>query len=836
MKHADAQQKQQQQYQEPSRPQQQQHQQQQPKQDTQGLPAQQPELPSIVFSASPRSHGTTPKQTAAVGRDFSLPDLAMHRTESMPLASNHASSSKGRMHSPHARASTSQLPPATNRAPTPAGTVEQSAAGAAPRRASLTSLHTPTAAADGSNTHQSASALSPALGNWPEQHLTASRGPKQQGRSPASEQQHQNLSSSVDMGNRPQHMDLGGRSIGISSKRQEPPFSSGQAMLTASVAAALKSSLLVGAAPQDSMLTSAVFHDFTREVAARIIQHYWRAYAVRQHSRWQTEHSPRQVLQRETGVAEVLQIQIAKDVVQQAQHDDQGISVQQSADAAFERRQQQQAQPDDSCTSVQQSADAAAAGHRRKLDCKAEEPMHELLLRYRGPESSKFQANSATDTYAVPSGHHKHKQPLPAGHAVHEQPLPAGHAVHSSQRMVADDAVDGASSHLHGQSSPAGHAAEVSQQMTALHTADSASSDQHMTATPVMHHMASNVTLVPKGLASNDSCSADYVLRASSASLDRLKHRHAATRRPKPTATQAIGVAGHSSSGSSTVPTVRCPAALLARQSSTMSASNSAVGLQSSHDGINGYQPQLSATQTTHCLVSTAPQHRQKLQQHQQQPVVVPPPKPFEDARPALPAGHRPQQTGAAGLLLSVENSDAALLHLLNPPNRSSNSAGQQLFSTSAVQSHAALECASQDRQGAEENWGENCSPNISPEIGAHKPPSKHMATFNSAVPNVQSTSFAHKLTAGSTDRQAGASALASGLGVSQGTSVQQNVHQLSSEKLADIFAFLDGVEAQVGLHCSRMCHALKLLSALKITVTLAMQSTMLLSIKSCAP
>ena len=59
------------------------------------------------------------------------------------------------------------------------------------------------------------------------------------------------------------------------------PQTSGAAAVTSSIAAAVRESLLLSV-PADAMLSSALFDDFTREVAARIIQHYWREYVSTQ--------------------------------------------------------------------------------------------------------------------------------------------------------------------------------------------------------------------------------------------------------------------------------------------------------------------------------------------------------------------------------------------------------------------------------------------------------------------------------------------------------------------------------------------------------------------------
>ncbi len=65
------------------------------------------------------------------------------------------------------------------------------------------------------------------------------------------------------------------------ASRLHVPETSGAAAVTASIAAAVRESLLLSA-PADAMLSSALFGDFTREVAARIIQHYWREHVSRQ--------------------------------------------------------------------------------------------------------------------------------------------------------------------------------------------------------------------------------------------------------------------------------------------------------------------------------------------------------------------------------------------------------------------------------------------------------------------------------------------------------------------------------------------------------------------------
>jgi len=65
------------------------------------------------------------------------------------------------------------------------------------------------------------------------------------------------------------------------ASRLHVPEASGAAAVTSSIAAAVRESLLLSV-PADAMLSSALFEDFTREVAARIIQHYWREHVSRQ--------------------------------------------------------------------------------------------------------------------------------------------------------------------------------------------------------------------------------------------------------------------------------------------------------------------------------------------------------------------------------------------------------------------------------------------------------------------------------------------------------------------------------------------------------------------------
>lgn len=72
----------------------------------------------------------------------------------------------------------------------------------------------------------------------------------------------------------------GGEQPYLAAPQLRFPDTSGAAAVTASVAAAVRESLLLSA-PATGLLSSALFEDFTREVAARIIQHYWRQHVSR---------------------------------------------------------------------------------------------------------------------------------------------------------------------------------------------------------------------------------------------------------------------------------------------------------------------------------------------------------------------------------------------------------------------------------------------------------------------------------------------------------------------------------------------------------------------------
>ena len=243
----------------------QQQQQQQPleqQQQPQAIAYQQPDLPLIIPSASPRSslQLSTPKRATAAGPHSSLPAMPQSRTKPLPHAHAQSPSSTGLMLSPSLRATTpSQVHlPASDDAVRAGHLQRPSAAGYASSGSSCPSLEQQDNPADGSMDYPqhagsaTDSALQPELVTQP---LTACWDTEQErgkNKGSCSSEQHK----------------MSGRGTGApySSSQQHLPPAQGQGMLTASVAAALRSSLMGGAAPQDSVLTSAVFEDFTREV------------------------------------------------------------------------------------------------------------------------------------------------------------------------------------------------------------------------------------------------------------------------------------------------------------------------------------------------------------------------------------------------------------------------------------------------------------------------------------------------------------------------------------------------------------------------------------------
>ena len=281
--HPQQQQQQQQQQQSCALQQQQQSLEQQQQHHPQSIAYQQPDLPLIIPSASPCSSMqlSTPKRAIAAGPHSSLPAMPQPRTKPLPHAPAKSPSSTGLMLSPTLRATTPSHVhlPASDDAVRAGHLQRPSAAGHASARTSCPSPAPQDKAASRSvdyAQHASSatdSALQPELVMQPltacwdtepeqgkdkgycssKQHKMAGRG---RGTPDSSRGAHDSSRGAHDSS----------RGAPDSSSQQHLPPAQGRGMLTASVAAALRSSLMGGAAPQDSVLTSAVFEDFTREV------------------------------------------------------------------------------------------------------------------------------------------------------------------------------------------------------------------------------------------------------------------------------------------------------------------------------------------------------------------------------------------------------------------------------------------------------------------------------------------------------------------------------------------------------------------------------------------
>ena len=451
------------------------------------------------------------------------------------------------------------------------------------------------------------------------------------------------------------------------------------------------------------------------QVAARIIQHYWRDFISRQSLSQQTEPAEAtpeaQPQLSPSGAARLQQTEAFPDMPDSSR--------------------KQTRQPAKSCMHAalsMQGPPVTGKGQEQQIST-AEEPMSELLLRYRGSASTQHQARPSVTAAAATSAQIWHTQSTPVEHmtGASQQAETGGEASSSGRKKPLAPAVPDAA--------------------------------------------LTQVVAVEYGASSSLHCS-EEVVRGSSSSLDRLKQRQAGVRRPKapPTDTQAAQTAEQTtqSSHSHTMHTISSNNVLQSRQSSTTVQC-----------------VQLGKPQTARILAHT----------QQQQPVIVPPAQPFvaditgghisEAAATSHPNADRPHQQ------LSAEDSEAALLQLLNPAKQHHPKPG----SKHAMPSHQDSAIADSVHE-AEEAWGENCSPNISP-IKTHKPKPKHppaanpAAVLSSAAPGSASTQRGDALEAGQP-----------GLAEATGSCVQKQASQMSSEKLADIFAFLDGVEAQVRSEC----------------------------------
>lgn len=450
------------------------------------------------------------------------------------------------------------------------------------------------------------------------------------------------------------------------------------------------------------------------QVAARIIQHYWRDFISRQSLSQQTEP--------EEGTPEA-QPQLSPPAAARLQ--------QTEAFADMPDSRTQTRQPAKSCMHAAQSLQAPPVtdrGQEQQIST-AEEPMSELLLRYRGSAPIQHQtcpsvtAAAATSVQVWPT----HSKPVEDTTGASQQAETGGEASSSGRKKsLAPAARDVALTH-------------------GVATENGANASLH--------------------------CS-EEVVRGSSSSLDRLKQRQAGVRRPKapPTDTQAAQTADQTTQPS---------------QSRTMHTISSTNVLQSRQTSTTVQCVQLGNLQTARIIAHT----------QQQQPVIVPPAQPFvADITPghiseaAATSHHHADRRHQQ---LSAEDSDAALLQLLNPAKQHHSKPGSKHAMPSCQDSATA-----DGVRGAEEAWGENRSPNISP-VKSHKSKAKHppaanpAAVFSSAAPG-----------SASTQRGAVSEAGQPGLAEATGNGAQKQVSQKSSEKLADIFAFLDGVEAQVWSEC----------------------------------
>lgn len=284
MKYTDAQQMQQQQ-----QPELTDHQQQQQQQHMSQAMSHQSELPTIILSASPRSSMQlhAPMRAMAAGSNFSLPELPANKVHWMSHTSGRSVNSTQLLQSPILRATTSQLPSPTGNAPSTAVNFHHLSAAASmsvmssdalpPQHGATSALHN--SDADHAQHAAPASMLAqhlPEAASSSQQNLSNGKGPATQAGDVAREAGWDGASDSGQCslsGSTGQGMLTANAAVEVTwdsttdSSQQHWSSNKGQAMLTASVAAALRSSLLGGAAaPQDSMLTSAIFEDFTREV------------------------------------------------------------------------------------------------------------------------------------------------------------------------------------------------------------------------------------------------------------------------------------------------------------------------------------------------------------------------------------------------------------------------------------------------------------------------------------------------------------------------------------------------------------------------------------------
>lgn len=671
--------------------------------------AQESELPSIVLSASPRSslQLRTPHTAPATTSTSSLPDMPLPRASSPslpPLRSDAPPMQPGGLRSP-LRATASDVPSPSAKQPY-VGALHQSYSSPSNRSArqhhlaspsaalvakQATALHSPQLASQESL--QSADqplATSTAAAQLPSNawHLLHdSRMHQEVDDTGTDVQQALQVSQQASMSNNFPHSPV--------SRQQGPLGNEGRSMLTASVAAALRSSLLVHAAPQENMLSSAVFQDFTREVAARIIQHYWHEHTSRQASR-----QPRQ----ESAPAELAEASLRETHAANLGHtrtsQDKGIA----SSAGDPPHATDTASPD-----VARSA--IASHHQQDNDQSPSVPaesVSDLLLRYRGPSQPSQSSNAGQLAAALG------EQTPGDGSVSHPLHVNTGqHAVQPSSGLTHRD----------------------------LHPPEA--------------------------------------LRTSSTSLDRLKHRQAGLRK-LPTAPPSGRLALQKSPG-------RQPPHIWHDQCRAVAPADADDSIQTKQAGSQQAQPVTTAHRLGHN--SALPQHMQ--------PQIQMSCSSNSTAQQDTSAGEQP---GPSVQLLAeaAEDDEAALLQLLNPPKQNSSRLHQPSAHEHASQPHLSHRTAAAAAAGvhqAAEQWGENCSPNVSPSK-EHKPKHSHLqAPAKAAMQHLGTSLPAESAPQGSAGLRMEPAAMPSH---ERPTRQQTHIDQLSSQKLADIFAFLDGVEAQV--------------------------------------
>lgn len=420
--------------------------------------------------------------------------------------------------------------------------------------------------------------------------------------------------------------------------------------------------------------------------------------------------------------------------------------------------------------------------HQTQPDSNAEEAMTDLLLRYRGPAHSQPRA-------ALPAGPAVQS---PSSFECRNAPVSAVHDSGSSQTLETAATRAACSTVQYSEAGLRGSKTSL----------DPCRAQQALPSCP-----SQTLGAMSAGASSNVQ-SSETALRGSDASLNRLKQQHASLRKPKALATdtptpepettdcnkqlmQCTTV--HTVSSAHVLQPLTTAAMLRPKEHSSIQTASATEASHSKQSSTKACDVQLGVSQTSLSLASM-----------QRQPVVVPPAARFavraNVGSPQQPHGSQHQQ--ASQQQLSAEDSDAALLQLLNPSQHSSSKAGRQSHGQDAVQPHTRKSEVTVGN--AEEEWGENCSPNVSPgkRAAAHKSKSRQPLTGDNPPASAQTAAVLHSAVSGPAGKtRHEMQGRAPSFSAAEGQNVQQKGQQQSSEKLADIFAFLDDVEAQVGSH-----------------------------------